>query len=75
VKKISYALLFLSCSTAFADEAVDLSSLGADAFTPYVLDRNKAWLALPVFAFLMVVWHLKRSRLKKQKVPANKPVS
>lgn len=58
-------MLFIS-TTLIADETVDLSDLGTDDFTPYIIDRNPWWMLLPVLALGIVALHLKDSRPRPQ---------
>ena len=67
---VALPLLALQAQSALCDEAVDLGGLsgGSKDFTPYVFDRNSAWILLPVFCFLVVLSHLiktKPSRARK----------
>lgn len=39
---------------------VDLSQLGMSDFTPYLVERNFAWVLLPLLSFILVLWHLKK---------------
>lgn len=53
--------IFLPLMT-YADEAVDLSTMGANDFTPYSFERNNLWLILPIFVLLVILLHLKKNR-------------
>jgi hypothetical protein len=46
------------------DGAVDLSSMGFEGFTPYVVERNHLWALLPAIALAAVVLHLKKNYKK-----------
>lgn len=50
---------------AWADEPVNLSDLGMEGFTPYVVERNPAWILLPALTLAVVLLHLKKNRKKK----------
>jgi thiamine biosynthesis lipoprotein len=54
---------------AHADETIDLSSLGdsAKSFTPYVFERNSLWVLLPIFCFLVVLVHLRKTKPKRDR--------
>jgi thiamine biosynthesis lipoprotein len=50
-------------SNAFAEEgSIDLSALGGNDFTPYVIDRNPYWVILPILSIALVLLHLKKLR-------------
>jgi len=57
-KWIGLALLF--SLMAVAEEAIDLTQLGFDDFTPYVVERNFLWVLLPVLMIGIVLVHLKQ---------------
>lgn len=59
---IWFSVWELWASVLRADEAVDLSDLGFDSFAPYSFERNAAWALLPLFALLVVIWHLRAGR-------------
>lgn len=44
------------------EEVVDLSSLGLSDFNPYLFERHSGWILLPVFAFVLVLIHLKKAK-------------
>lgn len=48
----------------FADEVVDLGDVPLDDFTPYVVERSRWWMLLPLCALGVVLVHLKDSRPK-----------
>jgi FAD:protein FMN transferase len=53
--------IFFLCSPLLAradGDAVDLSALGISTFTPYIVERNSWWIALPVILLLVVSLHL-----------------
>ena len=52
---------FASTASARADDTLDLGAT-APSFTPYINERNLAWIALPVFAALAILIHLKKYR-------------
>ncbi|MGE0616352.1 MAG: FAD:protein FMN transferase [Bacteriovoracia bacterium] len=55
-----------TAGSAYAEEGIDLSALDGAAeeiFNPYDYERNRWWLLLPVFAFLLVCLHLKKFRM------------
>lgn len=59
------------CSTALGEEeeALDLSDLGFDDFTPYLVDRDPIWILLPLLSLVLVGLHLmqpKRPKLGKE---------
>lgn len=59
------ALLFSLAARADGDEVVDLGEMGADAFTPYLVERNSLWILLPAAALLLVVLHLRRTKKRR----------
>ena len=63
-----FALFCLWPALTFAadDEAVDLSSMGADAFTPYIFERRFWWIALPSFMLGMILLHLLKNKPAKR---------
>jgi hypothetical protein len=60
-------LLSLAGRAAADDGAVNLNDLGFDGFTPYVVERNSLWMALPILAIALLLLHLKRNRKKRIK--------
>ncbi len=56
-------LLFVSVSLK-AEEAIDLSTLGASKFNPYVFERAVEWCLFPLFMISVILWHTKRSPYK-----------
>ncbi len=46
-----------------AEETIDLSTLGADRFTPYVTERNPLWILLPAAILIAVLFHLRRFKI------------
>lgn len=54
----------LGCAlVARADgDSVNLDALGMDGFTPYIVERNPYWIALPALAIALLLLHLKRSK-------------
>lgn len=58
-------LKFLFAIVARADDAVNLSDLGMDGFTPYLTERHQGWIALPAGAIVLLLIHLKRNRKKR----------
>jgi thiamine biosynthesis lipoprotein len=63
------AALLIWTPRARADETVDLSNLGdaAKTFTPYVFERNPWWVLLPIFCFLIVLVHLRKTKPKRDR--------
>ncbi|MGZ3694531.1 MAG: hypothetical protein ACXWQO_10150 [Bdellovibrionota bacterium] len=59
-------LFFAALAHAADDGAVNLNDLGFDGFTPYIMERNSAWIALPLMAIALLLLHLKRNRNKKR---------
>jgi FAD:protein FMN transferase len=61
---VAAALATISFWTAQAgaDEGIDLSSLGGNDFTPYVIDRSPYWILLPILSIALVLLHLKKLR-------------
>jgi hypothetical protein len=60
--------LLLFVTRACADDgAVNLADMGMDGFTPYVVERNPYWIALPVAAIALLLLHLKRNRKLRRK--------
>lgn len=57
------SLLFAGLARA-DDAAVNLADLGMDGFTPYVTERQTAWIALPALAIVLLLVHLRRNRKK-----------
>jgi thiamine biosynthesis lipoprotein len=61
---------FHSIPACIADDAtIDLTALdgAANSFTPYLLERNQAWILLPLFALAMVLLHLKKTKARPKK--------
>ncbi len=65
-------LVFFGSAAAFADEeleiteeAVDLSALGVQTFTPYSIERDPLWILLPALSLLLVLLHLKKGPKEK----------
>ena len=58
----------LTIHSALADDTVDLGAMdaGTNTFTPYVYDRNKLWVLLPIFMFLVVCSHLRKTKPKRE---------
>jgi thiamine biosynthesis lipoprotein len=69
IMTIAFALCGWIPSAFAADEAVDLNDLGVDDFTPYMFERSRWWILLPLLALAVVAIHLKNSkpRLRSQK--------
>jgi len=61
-----FAVHALTAHGALADESVDLGAMDANVFTPYVYDRNKLWVLLPIFMFLVVCSHLRKTKPKRE---------
>ena len=63
-----FSLLSVHAHSALCDESVDLGALdaGSKSFTPYVFDRSGIWVLLPIFMFLVVASHLKKTKPKRQ---------
>ncbi|MGZ3650625.1 MAG: hypothetical protein ACXVB9_02110 [Bdellovibrionota bacterium] len=58
--------LLLLATRALADDgAVNLADMGMDGFTPYIVERNPYWIALPVAAIALLLLHLKRTRKRR----------
>jgi thiamine biosynthesis lipoprotein ApbE len=67
---LAIALTSVSAWADSADEAVDLGSLGANQFNPYLFERHQWLVVLPVFAVGLVLIHL--IKFKKQRSLAAK---
>jgi NifU-like protein involved in Fe-S cluster formation len=52
-----------------AEETIDLGSVAADSFAPYVFDRNPLWILLPIFTLAVILYHLKKTRRNKPMKP------
>ena len=48
-----------------AADSIDLGTLGATEFNPYIHGRNDAWALLPVLTAVLVLAHLRRRRRPK----------
>ena len=51
-------------SLAWADEAIDLTELGAGGYRPFPgeADRNALWIVLPLAILFLVCLHLRKGR-------------
>ncbi len=58
-------LLLPLFALADGDEVIDLGEMGADAFTPYLVERNPIWMLLPAAALLLVILHLRRNKKRR----------
>ena len=65
--------LLLAPLITHADDDVDLGSMGANAFTPYVFDRNRLWMILPIFMIAVVLIHLRKPEKVVKKSQASLP--
>jgi len=63
----TFVLFGMYESAARADDTVDLSALGLDSFNPYVIERNSAWVALPILILLLTVLHLRKNKVVQKK--------
>lgn len=65
-KGLATCLALAISSKAFGadDGAIDLSTMGdaASSFTPYVFERSSLWVLLPIFTFLVVLSHLRKTK-------------
>lgn len=52
---------------ASSDDSVDLSSMDASSFTPYVIERDGRWIILPLFMLAFTLLHLIQVRRKNFK--------
>lgn len=59
---VTRLVLLVFGAVAWADEAIDLSDLGAGDLSPYLVERNTWWVTLPVLMLFVVLWHLKKNR-------------
>ena len=64
--------LFQLPSMVFGEEeSFDLSDLGFEDFTPYMIERDSLWVLLPALSLLLVLIHLqkpKKERVRPQKM-------
>jgi len=69
---ISASLIGLTISSILSrfsladDGMIDLSSLGVDDFNPYLLERNAAWILLPVVIIVLIIVHTKRVKILRR---------
>lgn len=58
-------LLAFVCASSLAEDAIDLSQLGVQDFTPYTFERNPLWILLPLLSLALVALHLYKPRRKR----------